>query len=116
MVSGDSLLVLTSYSLLIIRNESIIREILGVEQVNKITGVTGNNIFISTNQGLCEVSSISNKKYYFPNSPTTNSFLSLTSDRKGNLWVATGRLNGSGFINYRMMFGKTILHSIIRLC
>jgi len=98
MVSGDSLLVLTSYSLLIIRNESIIREILGVEQVNKITGVTGNNIFISTNQGLCEVSSISNKKYYFPNSPTTNSFLSLTSDRKGNLWVATGKdLNGSGF-------------------
>jgi len=98
VVSGDSLLVLTSYSLVIIQNGQIIKELIGLDQVNKITGVTGSDIFISTNKGLCKLSSDSDKTYYFPNSPTANSFLSLASDLKGNLWVATGKdLNGVGF-------------------
>lgn len=98
VVSGDSLLVLTSYSVVIIRDDQIVKELSGLDQVNKIAGVAGNDVFVSTNKGLCKIASDSEKTYYFPNSPTTNSFLSLASDINGNLWVATGKdLNGVGF-------------------
>lgn len=67
---------------------------------NSITGSASQGIFISTNSGLIHFKD-NKSKIRYPNGPQTNSFVNLSVDPTGNLWVATGKDNGgSGFFKF----------------
>ncbi|MFA5804469.1 MAG: two-component regulator propeller domain-containing protein [Melioribacteraceae bacterium] len=67
---------------------------------NSITGSANQGIFISTNSGLIQFKD-NKSKIRYPNGPQTNSFVNLSVDPKGNLWVASGKDNGgSGFFKF----------------
>jgi len=65
-----------------------------------LTGSVEQGIYISTDSGLIQLKN--NKlKFRYPNGPQNNSFVNLSVDPIGNLWVATGKDNGgSGFFKF----------------
>lgn len=69
---------------------------------HSITGSVNQGIYISTDSGLIQFQIQNNKsKIRYPNGPQNNSFVNLSVDPIGNLWVATGKDNGgSGFFKF----------------
>jgi len=96
-------------ALYLISNSQVIQYVNGQSSVvyqnngvsfNSISGSTSQGIFISTNSGLIQFNNNISKIRY-PNGPQTNSFVNLSVDPLGNLWVATGKDNGgSGFFKF----------------
>jgi ligand-binding sensor domain-containing protein len=67
---------------------------------NSITATSNQIIYISSNNGLIEYQN-EKVKNRFPNGPSSNSFVNLSIDLFGNLWVATGKdVYGKGYLKY----------------
>ena len=65
-----------------------------------LTGSVDQGIYISTDSGLIQFKN-NKSKIRYPNGPQNNSFLNLSVDPIGNLWVATGKDNGGvGFFKF----------------
>jgi len=78
---------------------------------NSITGSLSQGIFISTNSGLIQFQN-NKSKIRYPNGPQTNSFVNLSVDPNGNLWVATGKdYGGSGFFKFDGSQWKVFNHT-----
>ena len=58
------------------------------------------DIYLSSSNGLIEFKNGKSRSIY-PNGPSTNSFVNLSIDPLGQLWVATGKdLTGAGFFKF----------------
>ena len=67
---------------------------------NSLAGSANEGIYISTNGGLIQFKN-NKSKIRYPNGPKNNSFVNLSVDPTGNLWVASGKDNGgSGFFKF----------------
>ncbi len=101
IVIGNTLYLISSSQLIQYVNgqSSVVYQNNGVS-FNSITGSTSQGIFISTNSGLIQFNN-NKSKIRYPNGPQINSFVNLSVDPIGNLWVATGKDNGgSGFLKF----------------
>jgi hypothetical protein len=69
--------------------------------------VSGQGIFISTGSGLIQFNN-NKARLIRPNGPNTNSFINLSVDLFGRLWVATGKdVGGVGFFMFDGKLWKT---------
>jgi ligand-binding sensor domain-containing protein len=60
----------------------------------------GQSIYISTNKGLLKLNN-GNTELIYPDGPLANSFMNMTIDSNGELWIATGKDNtGVGVMNF----------------
>ncbi|NJD22666.1 MAG: hypothetical protein FIA82_08370 [Melioribacter sp.] len=102
-------MIVVGNTLYLISNSQLIQYVNGQSSVvyqnngvsfNSLAGSASQGIFISTNSGLIQFNNNKSKARY-PNGPQTNSFVNLSVDPTGNLWVATGKDNGgSGFFKF----------------
>ncbi len=67
---------------------------------SQLNAVNSQTVYISSKNGLIEFKN-SRAKFFFPDGPASNSFVNISVDPKGKLWVATGKdLRGKGFFEF----------------
>ncbi len=88
VAEGNNLYVLLAHSLYKKEGSSFTQIYSSTADLNALVIFNG-NFFIASSKGVIEKSS-QNEIYICPNGPTTNFFLSLDTDKKGNLWVGSG--------------------------
>ena len=100
-VSGSTLYIATAIRLYKYENSTLTKLYENSKlNINSITVGANQAIYLSSNNGIVQYLNDSVKTVY-PNGPANNSFLNLSVDPLGRLWVATGKdATGAGFFEY----------------
>ena len=99
IVSGDSLIILTTTTIYSYKNNVLTQLASSVNQLVKLGISNSLGIIAASNKGIFFPSQ--STQYIFPNGPEANQFPSMTVDGNGNLWSASGTdAAGAGFYKF----------------
>lgn len=100
-VKNDSLIIITNTSISIFRNGIFTLLIADNFSSKKLIGFRENNFFLTSDRGVEVYNNNQRVALIYPNGPEKNQFISMSTDTRGNLWVASGSdVTGVGFYKF----------------